>query len=44
VNCVLLPLETIPAASPLENFSIGALLDSGDDDSLLLPIVSNQDY
>lgn len=44
VNCVLLPVETIPSASPLENFSIGALLDNNDDENLLLPIVSDEDY
>ena len=44
INCVLLPEESIPAASPLENFSIGTLLDNNDDENLLLPIVSNQDY
>ena len=44
INCVLLPLESLPAQNPLENFSIGTLLNSNDDDSLLLPIVSNRDY
>jgi hypothetical protein len=44
INCVLLPLETVPEASPLQNFTIGTLLDDDDDDSLLLPIVSSQDY
>jgi hypothetical protein len=44
VNCVLLPLETLPMASPLADFTIGTLLDPNDDDALLLPIVSDRDY
>ena len=44
VNCVLLPTEAIPTTNPLENFSIGAQSDPNEDENLLLPIVSDQDY
>ena len=44
INCVLLPIEVLPAASPLQNFTIGTLLNDDEDDSLLLPIVSSRDY
>jgi hypothetical protein len=44
VNCVVLPTETLPSASPLQNFTIGTLLDPDSDDDLLLPIVSSEDY
>jgi hypothetical protein len=33
-----------PAANPLNDFSIGSFYNSNDQDDLLLPIVSDQDY
>ena len=44
VSCVLLPVQTIPAANPLQNFSVGSMFNRSDDDDLLLPIVSDKDY
>ena len=44
VNCVVLPVEVLPLANPLQEFSIGSLLNSDEDDSLFLPLVSRRDY
>ncbi len=44
VDCVLLPVQAIPVASPLENFYLGTAFNQSDDDDLLLPIVSDNDY
>jgi filamentous hemagglutinin family protein len=44
VNCVLLPTATIPTANPLNSLDIGALSNSQDQEDLLLPVVSDQDY
>lgn len=44
VNCVLLPVGTAPLRNPLENFAIDAVVAPPDDESLLLPIVSDRDY
>ncbi|MGH7044723.1 MAG: beta strand repeat-containing protein, partial [Acetobacteraceae bacterium] len=44
VNCVVLPIEVLPLANPLEEFSIGSMLDSDEDDDLFLPLVSRRDY
>ena len=44
MNCVLLPGEGVPTANPLNDINIGTLSNPNDDDDLLLPIVSDQDY
>ncbi|HEY2616771.1 MAG TPA: hypothetical protein VGI78_05480, partial [Acetobacteraceae bacterium] len=44
VNCVLLPTQGVPTANPLNDINIGTLFNPNDDDDLLLPIVSDQDY
>ena len=44
VNCVLLPTLGIPMANPLNDINIGSLYNPNDQDDLLLPIVSDQDY
>ncbi len=44
VNCVLLPTEAIPVGNPLDDFSLGAIGDPNDEDDLLLPVVSDEDY
>ena len=44
VNCVLLPPATIPTANPLNALDIGALSNPQDQEDLLLPVVSDQDY
>jgi filamentous hemagglutinin family protein len=44
INCVLLPTQQIPTANPLQNFSLDTMLNRNDEDELLLPIVTDQDY
>ena len=44
MNCVLLPTLTLPVANPLDEIAIGSLYNPNDQDDLLLPIVSDQDY
>ncbi|HEX5326150.1 MAG TPA: hypothetical protein VFW75_05745, partial [Acetobacteraceae bacterium] len=44
VNCILLPTLTIPTANPLNDFSLTASSSPDDDEDLLLPIVSDEDY
>lgn len=44
VNCVLLTAQAIPTANPLNDIAIGSLYNPNDQDDLLLPIVSDQDY
>jgi hypothetical protein len=44
VNCVLLPVEGISTGNPLNDFDLGAVSNPNDDDDLLLPAVSDQDY
>jgi hypothetical protein len=44
VNCVLLPVEGIPAANPLNEFNVTATTNPNDEEDLLLPVVSDQDY
>ncbi|HEX3400110.1 MAG TPA: filamentous hemagglutinin N-terminal domain-containing protein [Acetobacteraceae bacterium] len=44
VNCVLLPTQGLPTANPLNDITIGSLFNPDDQDDLLLPIVSDQDY
>jgi hypothetical protein len=44
VNCVLLPTQGLPTANPLNDIVIGSLFNPDDQDDLLLPIVSDQDY
>ena len=44
VNCVLLPALTVPVANPLDEIYIGSIYNPNDQDDLLLPIVSDQDY
>ena len=44
VNCVLIPIQSIPAANPLNNFVIGSIFDPTDQDDLLLPLVSDEVY
>ncbi|HEY1588690.1 MAG TPA: hypothetical protein VGG00_03070, partial [Rhodanobacter sp.] len=44
VNCILLPELKPPVANPLNDFSIGSFYNPNDQDDLLLPIVSDQDY
>jgi hypothetical protein len=42
VNCVLLPTESLPTASPLNDLLVGGLFTPDDQDDTLLPIVSNE--
>jgi len=42
--CVLLPAQGVPTANPLNDINIGTLFNPNDEDDLLLPIVSDQDY
>jgi hypothetical protein len=44
VSCVLLPSESVPTANPLNSIDIGTLTNPNEDEDLLLPIVSDQDY
>jgi hypothetical protein len=44
VNCVLLPTQGVPQSNPLQDLYLGSLFDPDDQDDLLLPIVSDQDY
>jgi hypothetical protein len=44
VNCIVLPIEVLPLANPLQEFSIGSMLGSDEDDNLFLPLVSRRDY
>ena len=44
VNCVLLPALAVPTANPLNDIDFGSLFNPNDQDDLLLPIVSDQDY
>jgi hypothetical protein len=45
VNCVLLPIEGVPQANPLQDIVFGSLFHpDDDDDDLVLPIVSDKDY
>lgn len=44
VTCVLLPSESVPVANPLNDIDIGTLSNPNEDQDLLLPIVSDQDY
>ncbi len=44
VNCVLLPTQGVPTANPLNDIDFGSLFNPDDQDDLLLPIVSDQDY
>ncbi|HET7880648.1 MAG TPA: hypothetical protein VFL55_07155, partial [Acetobacteraceae bacterium] len=44
VSCILLPGEAVPTANPLNDIDIGRLFNPNQDEDLLLPIVSDQDY
>jgi hypothetical protein len=44
VNCVLVSALAIPTANPLNDINVGSLYNPNDQDDLLLPIVSDQDY
>ena len=44
VNCVLLPTQGLPTANPLNDINFGSMFNPDDQDDLLLPIVSDQDY
>jgi len=44
VNCVVLPVEVLPLTNPLEEFSLGSLMNPFNEDELFLPIVSDRDY
>ena len=44
VNCVLLPTQGIPTASPLREVILGAIFTQTDEDDLLLPLVSDEVY
>ena len=44
VSCILLPGEAVPTANPLNDINIGTLFNPNEDEDLLLPIVSDQDY
>jgi fibronectin-binding autotransporter adhesin len=44
VNCVLLPSQAVPTANPLNDIYFASLFNPNDEDDLLLPIVSDQDY
>lgn len=44
VNCVLVSALALPTANPLNDINVGSLYNPNDQDDLLLPIVSDQDY
>ena len=44
VNCVLLPTQGIPQASPLRDYVAGSIFNPGDEEDLLLPLVSDEVY
>ena len=44
VNCVLLPTQGVPTANPLNDINFGSVFNPDEQDDLLLPIVSDQDY
>ncbi len=44
VNCILLPIETVPQDNPLRDLAIGQARDDQDDTDVLLPNVAEQDY
>jgi hypothetical protein len=44
INCVLLPAAAVPTANPLNDIYFGSPFTPNEDDDLLLPIVSDQDY
>ena len=44
VNCILLPIETVPTQNPLHDLAIGQARDELDDADVLLPNVAEQDY
>jgi hypothetical protein len=44
VNCVLIPLGTLPAANPLRDFVLDAGRPNSDDEDLALPDISSRDY
>jgi hypothetical protein len=44
VNCIVLPVESVPPINPNQNLDIGNFQNSDDDSDLLLPNVSDQDY
>ena len=44
MNCVLLPTEAISVGNPLDDFSLGAIGNPNDEEDLLLPVVSDEDY
>jgi hypothetical protein len=44
VNCIILPVQTVPVGNPLENLLVDTAPNPNDQDDLLLPIVPNQDY
>jgi hypothetical protein len=44
VSCVLLPTLSVPVQNPLNDIDIGTLFNPNEDQDLLLPIVSDQDY
>ena len=44
VSCVLLPSEGVPVANPLNEIYFGSAFNPNEDEDLLLPIVSDQDY
>jgi hypothetical protein len=43
-NCVLITTMGVPAAPPLRDILIGTIIDPTDDDDLLLPLVSDEEY
>ncbi len=44
VNCILLPLYSLPAENPLRDLAISQARDELDDSDVLLPNVAEQDY
>ncbi|HEY1936194.1 MAG TPA: filamentous hemagglutinin N-terminal domain-containing protein [Acetobacteraceae bacterium] len=42
INCVLLPTQSLPTGSPLNDFFVGSMFSPADQGDLLLPIVSNE--
>jgi hypothetical protein len=44
VNCVLIPVGTLPAANPLRDFVLDPGQNNNNDDDLALPDVSSKDY
>jgi hypothetical protein len=44
VNCVLITTASIPAAPPLRDIFIGTISNPTDEEDLLLPLVSDQEY